>query len=267
MNETPQTPPAPASRPLVVLEEVTKRFGDHAVLDRLNLTVWPEQSLVIMGPSGQGKTVLLKHLIGLIEPDEGRVMIDGVDFWAQRAAGRRELRRRFGISFQEGALFDSLSVYENVAFPLRRHTNWSEEQIRDRVHVCLDTVKLPGIERRRTSELSTGMRRRVGFARAIALEPEVLLFDEPTAALDPVMVTVVNDVIADLSKRSTTVLATHDLRTTYAVADRVVLLFHGKLVADAPTREFMNLPIPEVRQFMEGRAHGPLWAGEVLGGS
>ena len=250
-------------RPLVALENVSKRFGEHTVLDHLTLAVPPEQSLVIMGPSGQGKTVLLKHLIGLVQPDAGRVFIDGVDFWAQSEGERRQLRRRFGISFQEGALFDSLSVFENVAFPLRRHTDWSEERIRDRVLACLDRVNLPGIERRRTSELSTGMRRRVGFARAIALQPEVLLFDEPTAALDPVMVTVVNEVIAELSRRSTTVLATHDLRTTRAVADRVVLLFEGKLVADASVSEFEKLPNPEVRQFIEGRAQGPLSAGEV----
>ena len=240
------------------LVEVTKRFNGRTVLDRISLQIGAGEAVVIMGPSGGGKSVLLKHLIGLLRPDEGRLEVDGEDFWSKNESERAALRRRCGVAFQEGALFDSMTVFDNIAFPLRRNRRLSRREVRERVTQCLARVRLTGIEQRLSSELSTGMRRRVGFARAIALEPRVLLFDEPTAGLDPVMVTVMNQLMRELKDwlRATTVMVTHDLRTARAVAQRFMLLSRGRVVADAPAEEFERLELPEVRQFMTGSIVG-----------
>lgn len=253
--------------PTIRLVQVSKSFGGRSVLDGIDLEIPGGQSLVIMGPSGTGKSVLLKHLIGLLRPEAGRVLLDGTDLWALSRREQALARRRFGFAFQEGALFDSMSVFDNIAFALRRHTALPPGEIRDRVTNCLQLVRLHGVEQRRPSELSTGMRRRVGFARAIVLEPEVLLFDEPTAGLDPVMVTVVNRVIVDLARRlrATTVMVTHDLRSARAVGERIAFLFRGRITADAPADRFAALDQPEVRQFVDGRAEGPLSVDEPAG--
>jgi phospholipid/cholesterol/gamma-HCH transport system ATP-binding protein len=235
-------------------------LGGRAVLDALSLQVRRGEALVVMGPSGEGKTVLLKHMIGLYQPTAGRLRVFGEDFWRQSSAAQTRLRRRFGFGFQEAALFDSMSVGQNVAFPLRRHPDFPDQKIAERVAQCLELVRLPGIEDLRTFQLSTGMRRRVGFARAIALEPEILLFDEPTAGLDPVMVTVISRLIRELHQRlhAATVMVTHDLAAARQVADRVALLFRGKIAADAPTDAFFELQDPVVRQLLDGRAEGPI---------
>ncbi|MFL5320897.1 MAG: ABC transporter ATP-binding protein [Myxococcaceae bacterium] len=249
------------------LDEVTKCFSGKTVLDRISLSIHAGESVVVMGPSGCGKTVLLKHLIGLLTPDSGRVFVRGQDLWAATAQERNALRNSFGMAFQEGALFDSMTVFENVAFPLRRHTGASGYELRKMVEHSLSLVGLGAASAKRPSELSVGMRRRAGFARAIALQPQILLFDEPTAGLDPVMVTVLNQLIASLGKMDsvTTVVSTHDLRTAREVADRIVMLANGKIVADAPVEEFFDLPLPEVRQLIEGRVDGPLRPAEELG--
>jgi len=173
------------------------------------------------------------------------------------------------MAFQEGALFDSLSVFDNVAFPLRRHTREDERWIRKRVAECLEQVGLPGIEQRRTWELSTGMRRRVGFARAIALKPSVLLFDEPTAGLDPMMISLIHQVIGALARRpgTTSVMVTHDLRSALAVGDRIALLFQGSVVADAPAHDFVTLSHPVVKQFVAGSVAPGVPGGEAVSGS
>ena len=233
---------------------MTKRFGTKVVLDAVDLTVPVGESLVVLGKSGVGKSVLVKHLIGLLRPDSGSVRVLGDDLWAVPARRRDELRRRFGMSFQEGALFDSLSVGENIAFPLKRHTKMTKDEVRERVAECLEAVRLPGIERKRTSELSGGMRRRVGFARAIALKPEILLFDEPTTGLDPINTDVLVRVITELNHRMnpTMVTITHDLSVAFAVAERVALLDGGRLRVDLPPREFEASPDPRVRAFVLG---------------
>ncbi len=241
-------------------EDLTRTFGPRQVLDGVSLEVRRGEVLAIMGPSGTGKSVLLKHLIGLLRPESGRVRVFGKDFWALSGRDQRLLRRRYGLAFQEGALFDSMSVGENVAFPLLQARYGDLDRIEARVAECLSWVRLPGIEHLPTSALSTGMRRRVGFARAIALEPEILLFDEPTAGLDPVLVTVMSKLMRELhlKLRATTVMVTHDLSSARLVADRVALLFRGRIVTSAPTDAFFELEHPLVRQFVEAREEGPL---------
>jgi phospholipid/cholesterol/gamma-HCH transport system ATP-binding protein len=247
-------------RPIIVLEGIHKAFGDKAVLSGLSLEVQKGESLVIVGGSGTGKSVTLKHIIGLLKPDEGHVYIGGTDLGSLSVVELNSIRRRFGMSFQEGALFDSMSVFENIAFPLRRHTEMSEAEIRDRVKECLEQVHLHGVEGKRPSELSGGMRRRVGFARAISLAPEILLFDEPTTGLDPVISAVVAELIVEMDQTlsTTTVTITHDMKVAFRIADRVAMLHKGRLVEVAPPDEFKRSTNPIVQQFIEGTATGPL---------
>ena len=176
-------------------------------------------------------------------------------------------RRRFGMSFQEGALFDSMSVFENIAFPLRRHTKMSDAEIRWRVDECLNEVHLEGVQQKRPSELSGGMRRRVGFARAISLQPEILLFDEPTTGLDPVISDVVAELIVEMDEKlhTTTVTITHDMKVAFKIADRVAMLFEGHIIEDGSPPEFQASTNPFVRQFIEGRASGPLTESVLVG--
>ncbi|HVE66761.1 MAG TPA: ABC transporter ATP-binding protein [Thermoanaerobaculia bacterium] len=250
--------PAPAG-PKLRVEDLRKSFQGKVVLDGIRFSVEEGESLVILGPSGTGKSVLLKHLIGLIKPDSGRLLVDGQDFWGLSERDRTVVRKKFGMSFQEGALFDSMSVFDNVAFPLRRSGRPAAE-IRDRVRECLSLVHLPNVEAKRPSELSGGMRRRVGFARAIAHQPEILLFDEPNTGLDPIMTDVIDEVILELKERLdvTIVTITHHLPSAQKIGDRVALLYGGKLVYEATPEEFLKSEDPAVRQFVEGRAEGPL---------
>jgi len=253
--------PAPGTRrrPKIRAEKLHKAFGPKVVLDGVDFTVGEGESLVIVGPSGTGKSVLLKHLIGLIRPDAGKVFVDGEDVWALSDRERNGLRKRFGMAFQEGALFDSMNVFDNVAFPLRR-SGRPAAAVRARVEECLEMVHLPGVEGRRPSELSGGMRRRVGFARAIAHEPEILLFDEPNTGLDPIMTDVINEIILELKQRLdvTIVTITHHIASARKIADRVALLHGGKILFDGAPDEFLQSDHPAVRQFVQGSAEGPL---------
>jgi phospholipid/cholesterol/gamma-HCH transport system ATP-binding protein len=242
------------------LEHVSKSFGTKKVLVDLNLDVAEGESLVIIGGSGTGKSVTLKHIIGLVRPDSGAVLVDGtrIDQLGNREI--TEFRRRFGMAFQEGALFDSMTVAENVAFPVRRLTKKSPREIRERVEECLTMVRLEGVGDKMPSELSGGMRRRVGFARAVAHEPNILLFDEPTTGLDPVTAALVGEVIRDLSQRlhTTTISITHDMQIAFLIADRIAMLDGGKIIAEAPPKEFRELSDRRVQQFIHGEAKGPL---------
>jgi phospholipid/cholesterol/gamma-HCH transport system ATP-binding protein len=249
------------------VEDLHKAFDGKVVLDGLSFSVKDGESLVIVGPSGTGKSVLLKHLIGLIQPDSGRVFVDGKDVWAISDGERNELRKQFGMSFQEGALFDSMSVFENVAFPLRRSGRPGRE-VRKRVRECLDIVHLPDVEEKRPSELSGGMRRRVGFARAIAHEPDILLFDEPNTGLDPIMTDIIDEVILNMRERmdATIVTITHHMPSARKIGDRIALLYGGKILFEAPPEEFLASQDPAVRQFVDGSAEGPLTPeGQVTG--
>jgi phospholipid/cholesterol/gamma-HCH transport system ATP-binding protein len=254
-------PQAPGRREAKIsVRGLFKSFGPKRVLDGVELDVAPGESLVIIGGSGTGKSVLLKHIIGLLKPDAGSVVVDGV---AVETLGNREItdfRRKFGMAFQEGALFDSMTIAQNVAFPLQRLTGMSRREIDERVRECLGMVRLEAVETKLPSQLSGGMRRRVGFARAIAHEPEILLFDEPTTGLDPVTTALIDEVIVDLNDRmkTTTVTITHDMASAFRIGDRVAMIHKGKIIASAPPQEFRRLEDPRVQQFIHGDAEGPL---------
>lgn len=259
MGSRPSPSTAPAEAPKLRADNLRKSFGGKKILDGVSFSVAPGESFVILGPSGTGKSVTLKHLIGLIRPDAGAVYVDGQDLWALSHTERTELRRHFGMSFQEGALFDSMSVAENIAFPLRRSGRPSAE-VQRRVRECLDIVHLPDIGDKRPSDLSGGMRRRVGFARAIALKPDILLFDEPNTGLDPIMTDIIDQVILAMreSLKATIVTITHHIPSAQKIGDRLALLFGGKLLFEGSPDEFVSSRDPAVRQFVEGQAEGPL---------
>jgi len=240
--------------PKISVIGLVKSFGDKQVLRGIDLDVMAGESVVVVGGSGAGKTVFLKHLIGLLHPDEGHVVVAGVDLTLASPQVALQLRKRFGMSFQEGALFDSMTVYDNIAFPIRRHTDASRSAIARRVSECLRLVRLDGAERKYPAELSGGMRRRVGFARAISLEPEILLFDEPTSGLDPVNTAAIGNVINQLRAELlvTVVTITHDMNLAFRIADRIAMIRNGQIVAlDEPER-FRKSVEPYVQAFLEG---------------
>ncbi len=246
--------------PFIQIRQLHKSFGSNHVLRGVDLEVEKGESLVILGGSGAGKSVFLRHLAGLAVADTGRVLVDGQDLGQLSRAEMYRYRRRLGMSFQEGALFDSMSVFENIAFPMRRmRRNMSRDEVRRGVAACLEIVGMPTVGDLMPSQLSGGMRRRVGFARAIALEPEILLFDEPTTGLDPIMTTIVSDVISGMREKlkATTITITHDISSARKIATRVAMLFKGRVIHHDAREAFFNSDQPIVRQFIQGEADGP----------
>jgi phospholipid/cholesterol/gamma-HCH transport system ATP-binding protein len=241
---------------LMELRNVSKRFGRLVVLDHVNLSIREGESLVVIGASGTGKSVLLKHLVGLLRPDAGEVWFEGrrIDQMAERHL--MQIRTRFGFLFQMGALFDSLNVGDNVAFPLVQHTHKSRQEIRQVVAQKLRMVGLPNIERKMPGELSGGQKKRVALARAIALEPEVILYDEPTTGLDPIRADVINRLIIKLQRelKVTSIVVTHDMQSAFKIADRIVMLYEGKIIIDGTPREIQDSENPIVRRFVAGEA-------------
>ena len=245
---------------MIRIEDVHKSFGSQTVLDGVSLCIPRGEIFVIMGGSGEGKTVLLKHIIGLLSPDRGSVSVDGVDICRLGRGGLREIRKKFGMLFQGAALFDSMSVGDNVAFPLREHTKLKEADIRPRVKAMLAEVGLHGVEHKFPSELSGGMGKRVGLARALALEPEIVLFDEPTTGLDPIMSDVINQLILNTQKRYgiTFVIISHDVKGAFQLADRIAMLHQGRIETQGTPDEMRDDPNPVVRQFLAGSSQGPV---------
>jgi phospholipid/cholesterol/gamma-HCH transport system ATP-binding protein len=252
--------PNPSDSAKISIRGVHKKFGAKVVLDGIDVDIAEGEALVVIGGSGTGKSVLLKHIIGLLRPDSGTVVVGGTHVETLNNRQITEFRRQFGMSFQEGALFDSMTVWQNVAFPLQRLTKMSRKEIGARVEECLSMVRLEGTGGKMPSELSGGMRRRVGFARAVAHQPQILLFDEPTTGLDPVTTALIDEVILDLSDRlkTTTVTITHDMESAFRIGDRIAMLHKGKIIASAPPEEFRRLEDPRVQQFIHGHADGPL---------
>jgi phospholipid/cholesterol/gamma-HCH transport system ATP-binding protein len=248
---------------MIEIQQVSKAFDEHLVLDRVGLTVKTGETMVIIGRSGGGKSVLLKHIIGLLKPDAGSVTIDGVDISQLSGRSLDELRKKFGMLFQGAALFDSMTVEENVGFALREHTAMSPEVIRQRVQECLSLVGLERVEDLMPAALSGGMRKRVGLARALAMNPEIILYDEPTTGVDPIMADIINELVVTLRDRLhvTSVLVTHDMTSAYKVADRIAMLYNGLIIETGTPDEIRRSANPIVQQFIRGQASGPIQEG------
>jgi phospholipid/cholesterol/gamma-HCH transport system ATP-binding protein len=241
---------------IIEVRNLTKRFGAKLVLDNVSLAIEKGKTTVIIGPSGCGKTVLIKHFIVLVRPSEGQVCFEGrrVDNLGEGELSR--VRTRFGYLFQEGALFDSMTVAENIMFPIRQNykvKNW--EEVEDVVKAKLAMVGLDGFQNHYPARLSGGQRKRVALARAIALNPEVILYDEPTTGLDPIRSDIINELVLKLERELgvTTVVVTHDMKSAYKVADRIIMLHNGKIIADGDADHIRNHPHPVVQQFINGQ--------------
>lgn len=245
---------------MIEIRKVSKSFGPLRVLRGVDLTIETGQNLVVLGRSGTGKSVLLKLIIGLLRPDEGEVVVDGNELSRLNYSALADLRRRMGMLFQMAALFDSMTVGENVGLGLREHTRKSAQEIEQLVQEKLHMVGLDGIAQKKPADLSGGMRKRVSLARAIAMDPEYVLYDEPTTGLDPITAAQINLLIRELQSklRITSVVVTHDIKSAFEVGDRFCLLHDGKIYFDGGREEFEGSDDPAVRQFLTGEASGPL---------
>ena len=245
---------------IMELAGVYKSLGGQPVLSDLSLSVPRGETLVIMGRSGAGKSVILKHMVGLLNPDRGAVLFDGRRLDRMRRAELQQARKRMGMLFQSSALFDSMTVAENVSLGLRKHTRLGEKEIAAKVEAKLAAVGLAGIEQKMPAELSGGMRKRVGLARAIAMDPELILYDEPTTGLDPITADAINNLIIETRDKFgvTSVVVTHDVNTVLKVGSTVSLLNEGKIIFSGAPAELKSTDNPYVRQFLEGRAEGPI---------
>jgi phospholipid/cholesterol/gamma-HCH transport system ATP-binding protein len=242
-----------------------KSFGSNHVLRGSNLEVKKGESMVVIGGSGSGKTILIKCIIGLVEPDEGEIYVDGLEITSLNEKGMNEVRKKFGMLFQWGALFDSLTVWENVGFGLRHQRHLKEEEIRKIASEKLALVGLKNVENLMPAELSGGMRKRVSLARAIAVEPEILLYDEPTTGIDPIMADAINELIIQMREKLnvTSIAITHDMRSAYKIADRIAMLYEGEIIEVGTPEEIKHSSNPIVQQFIEGRSEGPIKIREV----
>ncbi len=245
---------------MIEIINLSKSFTSSKVLDNLNLIINSGEVIVIIGRSGCGKSVLLKHIIGLMKPDMGQVIVSGNDMTRLEEYEMDKIRLSFGMLFQGAALFDSMTVGENVGFTLREHTDIPEGEIRKKIANSLELVGLKGIEKLMPAELSGGMKKRVGLARAICNNPKIILYDEPTTGLDPIMADAINDLIIDLNSKLnvTSIVVTHDMVSAYKIADRIAMLYKGKIIAIGAPGEIKNTKDPIVKQFITGAAKGPI---------
>ena len=246
---------------MIEFKHVTKQFGDRRVLDELDLKIPRGKITVILGKSGEGKSVTIKHIMGLLKPTSGRVIVDGDDITDYGSEQLRHYRKKFGMLFQHAALFDSMSVEENIMFPLREHSRLSDRQMSERVAEVLDQVGLSGIERKFPDQLSTGEKKRVGLARALAHKPKVVLYDEPTTGMDPLVSEMIDNLIVKVNREEselTSVVISHDLKAALDTADYVVMLYKGKVQLAGSSDDFRTTDDPIIRQFFGGRVEGPM---------
>ncbi|MBV5341199.1 MAG: ABC transporter ATP-binding protein [Deltaproteobacteria bacterium] len=245
---------------MITMRNVHKSFGAQKVLDGLDLDIPDGKITAIIGPSGEGKSVLLKHLIGLLQPDSGSVEVDGESIIDLRRTELNRIREKFGMLFQNVALFDSMTVFENVAFPLEEKTSLSKEEIRGKVLSALEDVGLKNIEQKFPDELSGGMKKRVGLARAVVLNPKIILFDEPTTGLDPIIKRAIHQLIKDTHAKFgfTAVIVTHEIPDIFDVAQNVAMLFRGKILQHGTPDDIINSTDPAIRQFISGSLDGPI---------
>ena len=251
---------------VIVATDIHKSFGDNLVLDGINLAVHEAETMVIIGRSGCGKSVFLKHIIGLMNPDAGTITVDGRDITKMKGSELNDVRRKFGMVFQGAALFDSLTVGENVGFFLYEYSHLSPAEIADVVEEKLRLVGLENISAMNPAELSGGMKKRVSLARALAHDPKIVLYDEPTTGLDPIMADVINDLIIKMDEQLdvTSIVVTHDMASAYKIADRIAMLYGGKIIAIGAPDDIKGTHDEYVQQFIHGSAQGPI---DVRGGA
>src|SRR3989337_975787 len=245
---------------MIKIIDLKKSFNDKKVLDGVNLEIEKGKITVIIGRSGEGKSVLIKHIIGLLRPDSGQILLDDQYITGMTERELNEVRRRFGMLFQGAALFDSMTVGENVAFPLREHTEMPEEDLQKVIREKLRKVGLKDIENMMPADLSGGMKKRVGLARAIAMDPEIVLFDEPTTGLDPIMSDSIAHLMLETQKdlKTTYIAITHDIPLTYKIADKIAMLHEGKIGEQGNVDYIKDCSNPVLRQFLEGKSEGPI---------
>ncbi len=248
---------------MIELIDIHKSFGSQSVLDGLNLLIPEGMITAVIGPSGEGKSVLLKHIIGLLKPDQGDVLVDGRSIVGLRRSQLNQVREKFAMVFQNAALFDSMTVYENVAFALEEKTSLARNEIQRRVAVALQEVGLKDVNHKYPDELSGGMKKRVGLARALLLEPQIILFDEPTTGLDPVIRRAIHQLIRQTHKKFgfTAVIVSHDIPDIFGVADHIAMLYRGKILQFGTPDDIQNSDNPVVRQFITGSLDGPINSG------
>ena len=245
---------------MIEVRDLKKSFGTHSILDGVSFRIEKGESVVIIGRSGGGKSVLLKLLIGLLQPDTGQVLIEGENIVRMNERELLHVRRKFGMLFQSAALFDSMTVAENVGFAFRRERSLPEEEVRRKVAEVLEMVDLPGTEDKKPSELSGGMKKRVGLARAVVLNPKIILFDEPTTGLDPIIKRAIHQLINDTHAKFgfTAVIVTHEIPDIFDVAQNVAMLFQGKILQHGTPDDIKNSDNPAIRQFIRGSLDGPI---------
>lgn len=245
---------------MLKLTDLHKSFGSQKVLNGLNLTIPDGEITAIIGPSGEGKSVLLRHIIGLLQPDSGGVEVDGENIIGIRRSELNRIREKFGMLFQNAALFDSMSVFENVAFPLREKTKLGKDEIRSRVLAALEDVGLKNVEHKFPDELSGGMKKRVGLARALLLKPSIILFDEPTTGLDPVIKRAIHQLIKETHEKFgfTAVIVSHEIPEIFDIAQNVAMLFRGEILQYGTAEEIRTSDHPVVKQFISGSLDGPI---------
>ncbi len=251
---------------MIQISNLYKAFGAQLILNNLNLTVRRGETKAIIGRSGVGKSVLLKNIVGLIRPDSGSIKINGVEVTNLNEAQYNKLRMEIGLVFQGGALFDSMSVGDNVAFVLNEFMNLDRKTVADRVHDALALVGLKDVENMMPSQLSGGMRKRVSLARVLCMEPQIILYDEPTSEVDPITAAALNNLIIELRDKLkvTSIVVTHDINSAYKIADSIAMFYRGQVIADGKPDDIRNSKHPVVHQFITGQAQGPITEDENL---